>query len=64
MTMSLLSCVARKTSRSGENSCPFLEDLVVCFIFTLLGLTDIQDGEMKFDLHFYKYHSVIFRADF
>ena len=45
MTMSLLSCVAKKTGRLGENSCPLLEDLVVCFIFTLLGLTDIQDGE-------------------
>ena len=62
--MSLLSCVAIKTSRPGENSCPLLEDLVVCFIFTLLGLTGIQDGEMKFDLHFSKYHSCHFRGSF
>lgn len=32
VTMSLLSCVAKKTSRLGENSCPLLSDLVVCFI--------------------------------
>lgn len=64
LTFSTLSCAALKTSKSGENSSPLLEGLMACATFNLLGFANIQNWEMKFDLHFSEYHSVIWREVF